>query len=180
MSSSACLALNTSILSIKLYRIMSELKKTNAMRILESHGITYQIGSYEVDEEHLDAVHAAENLGIDPERVFKTIVMRTDANEICVFCVPATVEVNLKKARAVSGAKEIAPVRPTELLGLTGYIRGGCSPIGMKKHFRTFIDETVILHESVYVSAGLRGEQLILAPDDLVKAADATVCDLAL
>jgi Cys-tRNA(Pro)/Cys-tRNA(Cys) deacylase len=159
---------------------MSDLKKTNAMRILESHHIPYDCGTYEVDEEHLDAVTAAGKLGLDPERVFKTIVMRTDSNEICVFCVPAPVEVNLKKARSASGAKEIAPVRPTELLGLTGYIRGGCSPVGMKKQFRTFIDETVILHETVYVSAGLRGVQLILKPDDLVRATDATVCDLAL
>lgn len=159
---------------------MSDLKKTNAMRILESHHIPYTCGTYEVDEEHLDAITAARKLGLDPERVFKTIVMRTDSNEVCVFCVPAPVEVNLKKARSACGAKEIAPVRPTELLGLTGYIRGGCSPIGMKKQFRTFIDETVILHESVYVSAGLRGVQLILKPDDLVRATEAAVCDLAL
>jgi Cys-tRNA(Pro)/Cys-tRNA(Cys) deacylase len=159
---------------------MSDIKKTNAMRILESRGISYRTDSYEVDEEHLDAVTAAGKLGIDPEAVFKTIVMRTDSNEICVFCVPATVEVNLKKARAASGAREIAPVKPGELLGLTGYIRGGCSPIGMKKQFRTFIDETVILHDEVYVSAGVRGIQLVLAPADLVCAAGAEVLDLSL
>jgi Cys-tRNA(Pro)/Cys-tRNA(Cys) deacylase len=159
---------------------MSDLKKTNAMRILESRGIPFECSMYEVNEEHLDAVTAAAKLGVSPDRIFKTIVMRTDANEICVFCVPANVEVNLKKARSVSASKEIAPVKPTELLGLTGYIRGGCSPIGMKKHFRTFIDETVVLHETVYVSAGVRGQQLILLPDYLVKATDATVCDLSL
>ena len=159
---------------------MSDLKKTNAMRILESRDIPFTTDSYDVDEEHLDAVTAAGKLGLDPERVFKTIVMRTDANEICVFCVPAPVEVNLKKARAACGAKEVTPVRPSELLGLTGYIRGGCSPIGMKRHFRTFIDETVILHETVYVSAGVRGEQLVLKGDDLVLATDAVVCDLSL
>jgi ybaK/ebsC protein len=159
---------------------MPDLKKTNAMRILENRGIRFGTDSYEVDEDHLDAVSAAEKLGIDSESVFKTIVMRTDSNEICVFCVPATVEVNLKKARAATGAREIAPVRPAELLGLTGYIRGGCSPIGMKKHFRTFVDESVILHDTVYVSAGVRGQQLVLAPEDLVSAAGATVCDLSL
>jgi Cys-tRNA(Pro)/Cys-tRNA(Cys) deacylase len=159
---------------------MSDQKKTNAMRILESHGISFATDSYEVDEEHLDAVTAAGKLGLDPERVFKTIVMRTDSNEICIFCVPAPVEVNLKKARAACGAKEIAPVKQTDLLGITGYIRGGCSPIGMKKHFRTFIDETVILHDTVYVSAGVRGQQLVLKPDDLVRATEAVVCDLAL
>jgi Cys-tRNA(Pro)/Cys-tRNA(Cys) deacylase len=159
---------------------MSDQKKTNAMRILESHGVSFSTTSYEVDEEHLDAVTAASKLGIDPSRVFKTIVMRTDANEICVFCVPADSEVNPKKARIASGAKEIAPVRPTELLGLTGYVRGGCSPLGMKKKYRTFIDETVILHETVYVSAGVRGTQLVLEANSLVSAAEATVCDLSL
>jgi Cys-tRNA(Pro)/Cys-tRNA(Cys) deacylase len=159
---------------------MSAIQKTNAMRILESRGISFECSSYEVDEEHLDAVTAAKKLGLDPSRVFKTIVMRTDSCEIVVFCVPAPVEVNLKKARQASGTKEIGPVKPTELLALTGYVRGGCSPIGMRKQYRTFVDETVILHDTVYVSAGLRGQQLILAPDDLVRAANATVCDLAL
>lgn len=150
------------------------------MRILDARGIAYATSSYEIDEEHLDAVTAAAKLGVEAEAVFKTIVMRTDSNEICVFCVPAPVEVNLKKARSASGAKEIAPVRPSELLGLTGYVRGGCSPVGMKRAFRTFIDETVILHRSVYVSAGVRGVQLVLAPDALIRATDAAVCDLAL
>ena len=159
---------------------MSELKKTNAMRILETLAIPYESDSYDVDEDHLDAATAAGKLGLDLERVFKTIVMRTQANEVCVFCVPATVEVNLKKARAACGAKEIAPVKPGELLSLTGYIRGGCSPIGMKKRFRTFIDETVWLHDTVYVSAGMRGQQLILTPENLVRASEATVCDLSL
>lgn len=159
---------------------MSVQKKTNAMRILESQGIPYKTTSYEVDEKNLDAVTAAKKIGIPPEQVFKTIVMRTETNEICVFCVPATVEVNLKKARAASGTKEITPVHPSELLELTGYIRGGCSPVGMKKQFRTFIDESVVLYNDVYVSAGLRGRQLILKPEDIVKATQATVCDLSL
>lgn len=159
---------------------MSELKKTNAMRILDTLEIPYEADSYEVDEEHLDAATAAGKLGLDPARVFKTIVMRTQANETCVFCVPATVEVNLKKARTACGAKDISPVRPGELLSLTGYIRGGCSPIGMKKRFRTFIDETVWLHDTVYVSAGMRGQQLVLTPENLVRASEATVCDLSL
>lgn len=159
---------------------MSAIQKTNAMRILESHGIAFECSSYKVDEEHLDAVTAATKLGLDPSRVFKTIVMRTDSNEIVVFCVPAPVEVNLKKARSACGAKDIGPVKPTELLGLTGYIRGGCSPIGMRKQYRTFVDETVILHDTVYISAGIRGQQLIVTPEDLVSATNAIVCDLAL
>ncbi len=157
---------------------MTEIKKTNAMRILESLDIGYETASYEVDEEHLDAVHAAKALSADAESVFKTIVMKTDANEICVFCVSAPSEVSLKKARAACGAKEIAPVRPADLLSLTGYIRGGCSPVGMKHRFRTFIDETVILCDKVYVSAGLRGLQLVLKPENLVKATGGLVCSL--
>jgi Cys-tRNA(Pro)/Cys-tRNA(Cys) deacylase len=159
---------------------LSGIKKTNAMRILDSMGIEYSTDAYEFDEERMDAVSAASSLGVSADAVFKTIVMRTDANEICVFCVPATAEVNLKKARAASGAGNIAPVRPAELLSVTGYIRGGCSPIGMKHRFRTFVDETVILHERVYVSAGIRGVQLVLSPGSLTRAADALICDLSL
>jgi Cys-tRNA(Pro)/Cys-tRNA(Cys) deacylase len=159
---------------------LAESKKTNAMRILESRGIGYGTDSYGVDGDNLDALSAAQSLGVSPDSVFKTIVMKTDANEICVFCVPAASEVSLKKARRVTGAKEIAPVRPAELQPLTGYVRGGCSPVGMKHTFRTFIDETVILLDRVYVSAGLRGLQLVLSPDDLVVAVSATVCSLTL
>ncbi|HPO03142.1 Cys-tRNA(Pro) deacylase [Treponema zuelzerae] len=159
---------------------MAEVKKTNPMRILEARGIPYGVSHYEVDEDALDAETAARKLGVEPARVFKTIVMRTDQNEICVFCVPADSEVNLKKARAAAGSKEIAPVKPAELLGLTGYIRGGCSPLGMKKRFRTFIDETAILHETVYVSAGIRGTQLVLDPGSLLEASSAVYADLTL
>ena len=158
---------------------MTEIKKTNAMRILDAAGIEFETAFYEVDEENLDAVSAALKLGAVPESVFKTIVMKTGSGEICVFCVPATVEVSLKKGRAASGEKEIVSVRPQDLLSLTGYIRGGCSPVGMKHKFRTFIDETVILHEKVYVSAGIRGVQLVISPDNLILATGALVCDLA-
>jgi Cys-tRNA(Pro)/Cys-tRNA(Cys) deacylase len=159
---------------------MSDAKKTNAMRILESMGIPFQTDRYEFDEDALDAVTAAGKLGIEAGRVFKTIVMRTDENEICVFCVPADREVSLKKARAASGAREIAPVKGHELLALTGYVRGGCSPIGMKKRYRVFIDETAVLYDRVHVSAGLRGIQLVISGDDLARAADAVFADIAL
>lgn len=159
---------------------MSEAKKTNAMRILESMGIPFETDRYEFDEDALDAVTAAGKLGIDPGRVFKTIVMRTGENEICVFCVPADREVSLKKARAASGAREIAPVKGSELLALTGYVRGGCSPIGMKRRYRVFVDETAILHDRVHVSAGLRGVQLVISSEDLARAADAVFADIAL
>lgn len=160
------------------------MKKTNAMRILEGLGIPYETREYDDDSEHVlhkgAAVSLSEKLGIDPECVFKTIVMRTDARETVVFCQSAVYEINLKKARTVCGAKEVSPVKPEELLQLTGYIRGGCSPIGMKRKFRTFIDETVLLYEKVYVSAGLRGLQLIIKPQDLIKASDAMTADLIL
>lgn len=160
------------------------MKKTNAMRILDGLKIKYETLSYDDDGEHELAHGAAgktaEKLGIPIEAVFKTIVMRSESKQIFVFCQNACNEINLKKARNACGAKDISPVKPEELLALTGYIRGGCSPIGMKKKFPTFIDESVMLHEKVYLSAGMRGEQLCLAPADLVKATDATVCDLVL
>lgn len=163
---------------------MPPVKKTNAMRILDSLNIPYETASYDDDGEHKlergAANRTAEKLGIDPGSVFKTIVMRSDTKEILVFCQSATSQINLKKARAAAGAKEITPVKENELLALTGYIRGGCSPLGMKKKFRTFIDEQIILYEKVHISAGVRGEQIIIAGSDLIKAADAEVCDLAL
>ena len=161
-----------------------DMKKTNAMRILDSAKINYEVASYDDDGEHElshgAAGRTAEKLGINPEQVFKTIVMRTQSKEIVVFCQSAKSEINLKKARAACDAKELSSVKSDELLPLTGYVRGGCSPLGMKRKFRTFIDETALLHDKIYVSAGIRGTQLCLSPGDLVKAADATVCDLAL
>ena len=167
-------------------------KKTNAMRILESAHIEYSVLSYDDDGEHeLEkgaAVKTAEKLGVDPEAVFKTIVMKTDSGEICVFCVPAALEVNLKKARTVAGAKDIEPVKQDKLNALTGYVRGGCStgyvrggcsPLGMKRSYRTFFDESIILQEKVYVSAGVRGVQLCLDAEDLVAVCKGIVCSVA-
>lgn len=158
--------------------------KTNAMRILESAGIPFEVREYDDDGEHVlekgAAIRLAEKLGLEPESVFKTIVMRTDTKEICVFCQSAVCEINLKKARNAVGCKEINPVKPEELLGLTGYIRGGCTPIGMKKKFRTFIDEMILLCDKVCVSGGQRGVQIQLKPEDLIRVTDAVVCDLEL
>ncbi|MDD7609600.1 MAG: Cys-tRNA(Pro) deacylase [Spirochaetales bacterium] len=158
--------------------------KTNAMRILDGLKIPYEVSSYEDDGEHElakgAALRLAEKIGVQPECVFKTIVMRTENKEICVFCQSAVSEINLKKARNAAGCKEISPVKPEELLGLTGYIRGGCSPLGMKRKFRTFIDETVLLCDFICISGGQRGIQIKLKPDDLIKACDAVVCDLEL
>lgn len=160
------------------------MKKTNAMRILDSKKIPYEAKEYEDSGDHTlelgAAARTAEKLGVDPKTVFKTIVMRTDTKEICVFLQNATSEINLKKARTAAGAKEVSSVKPEELLALTGYVRGGCSPLGMKKQYRTFIDESALSCEKVCVSAGVRGQQLILAPQDLINASGAVPCDLKL
>ncbi|MBQ5536597.1 MAG: Cys-tRNA(Pro) deacylase [Treponema sp.] len=160
------------------------MKKTNAMRILDSAKIKYDVLSYDDDGEHElsrgAAERIAEKLGINPAACFKTIVMRSESKQIFVFCQSALHEINLKKARQACGAKEISPVKSDELLSLTGYVRGGCSPLGMKRKFPTFIDSSALSFEKIYVSAGVRGEQLVLSPSDLVKAADATACDLVL
>ena len=143
--------------------------KTNAVRLLEAAGIQFALGEYEVDEENLSGVHAAELIGMPPEQVFKTLVARGDRNGIAVFCIPVAEELDLKRAAAVSGNKSLQMVHVRELLALTGYIRGGCSPIGMKKHYPTFVDETCILFDRIAVSAGRRGLQLLISPDALCR-----------
>lgn len=160
------------------------MKKTNAMRILDGLKIKYETLSYEDDSEHELSRGAAENiaakLGINPAACFKTIVMRNESKQIFVFCQSAIHEINLKKARNASASKEINPVKPDELLALTGYIRGGCSPLGMKKKFPTFIDQTALDFEKIYISAGVRGQQIVISPADLLKATDAQSVDLVL
>jgi len=155
------------------------MKKTNAMRILEGLSIEYEVLSYDWDEEHLDAVHASASAGLPSEQVFKTIVMHNSDNEVFVFCLPADFSVSLKKARAITGSKDIDLIKMESLQSLTGYIRGGCSPLGMRKHFPTFVEELALLHEHIYVSAGLRGFQLKIRPSDLVKAAEASFADFS-
>lgn len=163
---------------------MASVKKTNAIRILETLKIPYEAKAYDDDVEHPLAKGAAnrtaEKLGIDPATVYKTIVMRTDTKELCVFLQSSLHEINLKKARNAVGCKEINPIKPEELLSATGYVRGGCSPLGMKKKLRTFIDSSAMNLEKLHISAGIRGMQLSLAPADLVKACNATVVDLIL
>lgn len=163
---------------------MASVKKTNATRILETLKIPYEAKAYDDDVEHPLAKGAAnrtaEKLGIDPATVYKTIIMRTDTKELCVFLQSSLHEINLKKARNAVGCKEINPIKPEELLSATGYVRGGCSPLGMKKKLRTFIDSSAMNLEKLHISAGIRGMQLSLAPADLVKACNATVVDLIL
>ena len=152
--------------------------KTNAVRLLESRGLVFSTVSYDWDEDHLDAATVAAKIQADPDRVFKTLVARSDQGEILVFCVPGTTELDLKKAARVTGCKRVEMVRAKELPALTGYQRGGCSPVGMKRSYRTTLDETALLFERIYVSAGLRGMQIEVAPDDLIVVSEASVADV--
>lgn len=141
--------------------------KTNAIRLVEMAGISYRTEEYEVDENNLSGMHVVEQVSLDAQQVFKTLVTRGDKNGINVFCIPVNCELDLKKAASISGNKKIEMTHMKELLGLTGYIRGGCSPIGMKKKYPTYIDETATLFDEIAVSAGVRGCQIILNPEDL-------------
>lgn len=152
--------------------------KTNAVRILESKNIAHSTVEYESDENEIDAASVANKIGAEPETVFKTLVARNESNELLVFVIPGNFELNLKKAAKASGSKSIELIKVKELQPLTGYIRGGCSPIGMKKLFPTFIDETAQLHEKVYCSAGVRGMQLHLSPTDLLTVVEGIFYDL--
>ena len=152
--------------------------KTNAMRMLENAHIDFTPLEYEVDENDLSGMHIAKQLSMDPDMMFKTIAARGEKRGIMVFCIPVSCEIDLKKAASASGDKRVELLPVKELLATTGYIRGGCSPIGMKKKYPTFIDETCILFDKITVSAGVRGCQLLLETEKLVPFIDATVCDL--
>jgi len=148
------------------------------MRILDSLGIPYETASYPVGDEHVDAVTAAKALGVDPEMVWKTLVAHDERNATFVFCIPGPAELNLKKAARAVGAKKVELVNLRDLTPLTGYVRGGCSPIGMKKSYPTWVDEMAALFTRIYVNAGARGMQVIVAPSDLIRAANAKTADL--
>ena len=145
-----------------------QIQKTNAARLLDAAGIPYTLVPYEVDEEHLEASHVAEQLGEDLDRVFKTLVLRGDRTGLFVCVVPGSMEVDLKVAARISGNKSCAMIHVKELLPLTGYIRGGCSPIGMKKSYPTFIHESALLWDTIYISAGVRGLQIGIEPQALI------------
>jgi Cys-tRNA(Pro)/Cys-tRNA(Cys) deacylase len=153
-------------------------EKTNAVRLLETAGVDFEVLSYIVDEDDLSATHAAEFLGVDPDRVFKTILLSGERTGPFVCIVPGTCEVDLKKAAAAAGDKAASPLALQELEPLTGYIRGACSPIGMKRLFPTYIDETALLFDRISVSAGKRGLQLWVRPEDLVRIAEAVLADI--
>ncbi len=158
--------------------MVMKINKTNAARLLDKAKVAYELVPYEVDEENLAAMHVAEQLGEDISQVFKTLVLRGDRNGIFVCVIPGDCEVDLKAAARLSGNKSAEMLHMKELLPVTGYIRGGCSPIGMKKPFPTFVHSTCMRFSSIYISAGVRGLQIRIAPDDLVAFTGATVAEL--
>lgn len=152
--------------------------RTNVMRLLDQAKIAYRAAEYAFDENDLNGMHAAEGIGMPPEQIFKTLVAHADKGGYVVFCIPVCCELDLKKAAQAAGEKKIELIHVKDLLSVTGYIRGGCSPIGMKKRFPTYIDETAILYDEIGVSAGCRGCQILLRPDDLIQYAQLMLCDL--
>ncbi len=156
-----------------------KIDKTNAARLLDKAKIAYSLIPYTVDENNLAATHVAEELGEDISTVFKTIVLRGDRTGLFVCVIPGDHEVNLKAAARVSANKKADLIAMKELLPTTGYIRGGCSPIGMKKPLPTYIHSSCLEHERIYISAGVRGLQIAIAPNDLINYVGATVAEIS-
>ena len=154
------------------------MNKTNAMRRLDAAKIHYQVMEYPVDENDLSGTHIADQIGLPYEQVFKTIVTKGDKTGYLVFCVPCHKELDLKAAASATGNKKIEPVAVKELLGLTGYIRGGCSPVGMKKKFPTYFDRSAETLEMLTVSAGVRGAQLLVKSEDILAYTEAKLADV--
>ena len=157
---------------------MAGIQKTNVARLLDKAKIPYELVPYTVDENNLAADHVAEELGEDINQVFKTLILHGDRSGHFVCVVPGNTEVDLKKAAKAAGAKKAEMIPMKELLPLTGYIRGGCSPIGMKKPFPTFFHQTALDFDIIFVSAGVRGLQLKINPQDLISYVKASVIDL--
>lgn len=152
--------------------------KTIAARMLDQLRINYELRAYDVNEDELDAITVAHKIGMPPEATFKTLVARGDKSGVVMTCIPGDQELDLKKLAAVTSNKKIDLVAVREIQGLTGYIRGGVSPLGSKKKYPLYIDETAVLHDKLSVSAGQRGLQMILSPQDLIDATQATLADL--
>ncbi len=159
---------------------MAEMIKTNAMRILESAGISYTPHTYQSDDGLIDGVSVANKLGIEVEQVFKTLVTVAKSGSYYVFDIPVNAELNLKKAAAAVGEKSVEMIAVKDINKVTGYIRGGCSPIGMKKEYKTVIDETAILFDTICISAGKIGYQVELNPEDLAKLVNAEFVDITM
>ena len=154
------------------------MEKTNAMRLLDAAAIAYETREYPYSEDDLSGVHAAQACGVPCEQVFKTLVARGDRTGVAVFCIPVACELDLKRAAALSGNKKLEMVHVRELPGLTGYLRGGCSPVGMKKKYPTFLDELCLLCDEIALSAGERGHQMIVPPEPIAAMLDAKIVDL--
>jgi len=152
--------------------------KTNAVRLVQQAKIPCREAFYEYDVNDLNGNHAAEAIGFPPEQVYKTLVAKGSKTGIHVFCIPVCSELDLKKAARIAGDKDMAMIPVKDLLGLTGYIRGGCSPIGMKKKYPTYFEETCQLFDEIAVSAGERGHQMILSPADLISLVNGTLADI--
>jgi len=153
--------------------------KTNAMRLLDQAGISYEVRTYAYDENDLSGLKAAQALNMPPERIYKTLVAQGDKTGYLVCCVAVDREIDLKELALLSGDKRVELIPTKELLPLTGYLRGGCSPLGMKKQWPTYMDEWVVLQDQIAVSAGLRGCQMLLAPDDLIRVTQARLGNLS-
>ena len=156
-----------------------KIPKTNAMRMLDIAKIPYEIKEYEVDENDLSGTHIADEIGLPYEIVFKTIVTKGDKTGYCVFCLPCDKEIDFKAAARASGNKSIEPLHVRDLLGVTGYVRGGCSPVGMKKKFPTFFDASAASIDKLTVSAGMKGAQLLVERKAIVDYTEAVLCDIA-
>ncbi len=154
------------------------MNKTNAVRILEARRVPHKTFTYDVDENDLSGISVAHKINASEETVFKTLVARNDQNSIFVFCIPVNQELNLKKAAVASRSKKIEMIKLNELLPLTGYVRGGCSPIGMKKNYPVIIEETAQILEMIYISAGIRGMQVMIAPQILAEITNAFFADV--
>jgi len=154
-------------------------QKTNAARLLDSLNIHYSLYQFDVNEEDLSATSAAIALNVSPEQVFKTLVVRGDRTGVLMACIPSASSLNLKRLSKVSANKSVNMVPLREVFPLTGYLRGGCSPLCTRKQYPVWIDETAQLYDQIYISAGKRGLQFLLSPDDLLEAASAVYADIA-
>ena len=155
------------------------MKKTNAARLLDAKSIHYELAEYEVDESDLSATTLAKKIGQNIGQIFKTLVLRGDKTGVLMACIPAHAELNLKALAAASGNKHVEMTPLKDVRPLTGYVRGGCSPLGGKKNYPVYLDVSALAHPQIYISAGLRGVQIFLNPEDLVRAVNGTVAELA-
>ena len=157
---------------------LSRMKKTNAARILDKNKIDYSLGEYEVDVDDLSAPNVAKKIGMPLEKVFKTLVARGDKNGVLMACIPGGAELNLKNLASISGNKKVEMVHLKEVQGLTGYIRGGVSPLGSKKSYPVYIDSSVESWEQIAISAGMRGYQILINPKDLIQVTNASIYNI--